>query len=228
MNDSAIWSNLSEHFNVYGEAPSQGVLANIEHIKEALGNFLFDIPPNSRVLDFGCGTGPLCNRLDSQGYKVVGIDVSDSMIALAREHSPSSITYHVGEAKDAPRLGPFTAAVSLMVFQFVRDIDGLFCDLRAALAANGKLLVSVHSDEYILANPNNHTKFTQVLRNEPLRTAKMALESEEVPIFIRSSEEYREAAERAGFSELWSCRSQPYPDGTPAKYEVMAFARDYG
>lgn len=40
------------------------------------------------VLDAGCGTGYLTAQLSARGAKVVGVDLSDNMIAIAREHAP--------------------------------------------------------------------------------------------------------------------------------------------
>ncbi|HEY3834417.1 MAG TPA: class I SAM-dependent methyltransferase [Acidimicrobiia bacterium] len=45
------------------------------------------LAPGSRVLDAGCGPGvPTAAHLVSLGYEVVGVDVSERQIALAREH----------------------------------------------------------------------------------------------------------------------------------------------
>ena len=37
------------------------------------------------VLDLCCGTGLLAGELTARGYRVVGVDASDEMLALARE-----------------------------------------------------------------------------------------------------------------------------------------------
>src|SRR6185295_17330011 len=43
------------------------------------------IPAGSRVLDLPCGTGRLTQLLVSRGYRVTGADVSEPMLAHARE-----------------------------------------------------------------------------------------------------------------------------------------------
>ncbi len=46
------------------------------------------IPPGSRVLDAGCGTGRVAIRLAELGYDCVGVDLDDSMLAEARRSAP--------------------------------------------------------------------------------------------------------------------------------------------
>jgi SAM-dependent methyltransferase len=57
------------------------------------------------VLDLCCGTGILAGELTARGYRVVGVDASDAMLAIARE-----------------RLGP-EAALSCMTLPELRDDD---------------------------------------------------------------------------------------------------------
>ena len=46
------------------------------------------VPAGARVLDAGCGTGRVAIRLAEQGFHVVGLDVDESMLAVAREQAP--------------------------------------------------------------------------------------------------------------------------------------------
>ncbi len=46
------------------------------------------VPAGARVLDAGCGTGRVAIRLTEQGFQVVGLDVDESMLAVAREQAP--------------------------------------------------------------------------------------------------------------------------------------------
>lgn len=47
------------------------------------------LPPGGRVLDAGCGTGRVAIRLAELGFDCVGVDVDDSMLAVARTTAPS-------------------------------------------------------------------------------------------------------------------------------------------
>lgn len=56
-------------------------------------NFLKDVlsqpwtPKGGRVIEFGCGTGPILRRICKKGFTGVGIDVSKTAIAMAKEQS---------------------------------------------------------------------------------------------------------------------------------------------
>ena len=55
-----------------------------------------------RVLDAGCGTGALSRMLDERGAEVVGVDISDKLIEVAknRSGSNSNIEYFSGDMKE--------------------------------------------------------------------------------------------------------------------------------
>lgn len=70
-----------------------------------------------RVLDAGCGTGQLAVEVARRGAEVVAIDLSPTLIALARERLPSdlgagSIDLRVGDMLDA-ELGRFDHVVAM-------------------------------------------------------------------------------------------------------------------
>ncbi|MFG3156000.1 class I SAM-dependent methyltransferase [Streptomyces sp. NPDC048219] len=46
------------------------------------------VPPGSRVLDAGCGTGRVLIQLAGLGYDGVGVDLDASMLAVARRDAP--------------------------------------------------------------------------------------------------------------------------------------------
>ena len=46
------------------------------------------VDPPARVLDAGCGTGRIGVRLHELGYAVVGVDVDDTMLDVARAEAP--------------------------------------------------------------------------------------------------------------------------------------------
>jgi ubiquinone/menaquinone biosynthesis C-methylase UbiE len=56
-------------------------------------DILGDIKGKS-VLDYGCGTGTFSRVLQSKGAVVMGVDVSEHMLGVAKRISPDTITYY--------------------------------------------------------------------------------------------------------------------------------------
>lgn len=61
---------------------------------------LSGLAPAGTVVDIGCGSGILAQALTEAGYDVVGIDVSEAMVALARARTPSA-EFRIGSFIDA-------------------------------------------------------------------------------------------------------------------------------
>ncbi|MGP3927175.1 class I SAM-dependent DNA methyltransferase [Streptomyces sp. 8N616] len=71
----------------------------------ASGRWLAEsLPAGSRILDVGCGTGlPTAAQLVTAGHRVVGIDLSPTMVKLARENVPAG-EFRVAELADLGEL----------------------------------------------------------------------------------------------------------------------------
>jgi SAM-dependent methyltransferase len=69
------------------------------------------------ILELGCGTGKHAEQLVRLGYSVQGIDLSPSMVAIARQRAPADLTarlkFNVGDARSARLATQFDAIISL-------------------------------------------------------------------------------------------------------------------
>ncbi|MFI6011107.1 class I SAM-dependent DNA methyltransferase [Streptomyces sp. NPDC051243] len=64
------------------------------------------LPAGARVLDLGCGTGvPTALQLAEAGLRVVGVDLSNGMVSLARENVPTG-EFHRADIADLRPAGP--------------------------------------------------------------------------------------------------------------------------
>jgi SAM-dependent methyltransferase len=82
------------------------------------------LPGHERALEIGGGVGRFTTALASRFARVDAVDVSETMIALARRLGPAAnVTLHVGSGRDlAPlRDGAFDLAFSHLVFQHISD-----------------------------------------------------------------------------------------------------------
>ncbi|HSA51531.1 MAG TPA: methyltransferase domain-containing protein [Yinghuangia sp.] len=108
-----------------------------------------DVGPGARVLDVGCGTGSttlaVARRL---GARAVGIDVSEPMIAAARERverdgselAEAAVSFVRGDAADHVFTeAAFDAVVSRFGVMFFTDPVAAFANLRHAATPQGRL-----------------------------------------------------------------------------------------
>ena len=118
-----------------------------------LPDFLGLLPGLSgrRVLDLGCGAGQLTLHLARSGAsEVLGIDVSERMLGLARtERAHPRVTYlrQSMEETDFPP-ARFDLVVSSLAFHYVRDYRGLVGRIGRWLAPGGVLVFSTEHPIY--------------------------------------------------------------------------------
>jgi cyclopropane fatty-acyl-phospholipid synthase-like methyltransferase len=157
---------------------------------------LFSTSP--RVLDAGCGTGCESMRLSSLGADVVGIDLSEESIKIAKERNPNC-RFELMDLKQLDNsIGIFDGIVSLGVIIHIEDYDlhtifdnfakivkpkgflflGFvggdgFCERRSYLEVNGEKYnraVYLHQPEQIkeIAQKSNFHYHDEWFLDEPL------------------------------------------------------------
>jgi ubiquinone/menaquinone biosynthesis C-methylase UbiE len=110
-----------------------------------------ELRPGDRILDVACGTGIVARlarqRMAGTG-KVVGVDFSPAMLAVARRVAPE-VDWREGDAGALPLLDgeQFDVVVSQQGLQFFPDKPAAARQMRRALAANGRLGVSTWRPE---------------------------------------------------------------------------------
>lgn len=100
-------------------------------------------PPGRRTLDLGCGEGRLSRDLKRLGYAIVGVDVSPTMLAAARE-ADSEIETHLADAASLPFAeGTFDCVVAFMSLQDVDDFEGAIREAARVLEPGGRFCVAI-------------------------------------------------------------------------------------
>lgn len=65
------------------------------------------------VLDLGCGTGKITRLLSKAGYDMIGVDISEEMLSIAREQESEDILYLHQDMRDFELYGTVKAVVSI-------------------------------------------------------------------------------------------------------------------
>ncbi len=97
------------------------------------------------VLDLGCGYGHNCIDFVNRGAaRVVGIDISEKMLSVAKEESAhSKIEYLNMSMTDISKFNEkFDFLYSSLAFHYVKDFDAFAKDMYSVLSEGGQLLFS--------------------------------------------------------------------------------------
>jgi 2-polyprenyl-3-methyl-5-hydroxy-6-metoxy-1,4-benzoquinol methylase len=145
MNKKQWYESLFENYGQKydNESFTQGTVGECDFIEKELK---FD--KSLKLLDVGCGTGRHSIELSKRGYSVTGIDLSESLLARAREKAAGhglTIDFLKHDARDLPFHNEFDVAIMLceggfplmetdeMNFEILRNVT-------KSLTGQGKLI----------------------------------------------------------------------------------------
>lgn len=156
------------------------------------------LPAEARVLDLGCGSGWATRLMahDARAGRVVGIDISDEMVQLARESSASfsNVEFRVASAERLPFANSeFTHAFSMESLYYYEDMHSALKEIARVLDERGIFVCVV--DLYQENRPSHQW-----------------VEQLKVPVQLLSIAEYRSLFEKAGFTNV---RDQRIYDPAP-------------
>ncbi|MGC5022558.1 class I SAM-dependent methyltransferase [Micromonospora sp. DT47] len=111
------------------------------------------VPPGSRILDAGCGTGRVGAALAARGHRVVGVDADPALVEAARADHPGPL-WLVGDLAEldlaaAGEPEPFDAAVvagNVMAFVAPGTERDVLARIGAHLTPDGVVLVGFGTD----------------------------------------------------------------------------------
>ena len=121
------------------------------------------------VLDVGSGPGFLAAEIaeaTGSAGSVHGIDVSEPMVDLARDHC-ARLPWVTFSQADATRLpssdNSFDAAISTQVLEYVADVDAALAEIHRVLRAAGRIVVVDTDWDSIVWNSSNRSRMDRVL-----------------------------------------------------------------
>lgn len=121
--DTQLYNNKHAFVYQYGEAVFE----------------LLDPKPYEKILDLGCGTGELTNKIKENGSLVIGIDSSVEMIEKARKEYPL-ISFEVMNAVEMNYEGEFDAVFSNAVLHWIKEKEKVIEKIYQSLRTGGRFV----------------------------------------------------------------------------------------
>jgi 2-polyprenyl-3-methyl-5-hydroxy-6-metoxy-1,4-benzoquinol methylase len=152
--DSALASAFDGQAAKFERAPVQSDPAALERLVQAA-----DLPPDSLILDAGCGPGLVSEAFLKAGHRIVGVDLSAEMIARARKRcAPYGERARFTRISlfDASFTGPFDASVSRYVLHHMTDALAFVRRQVELLRPGGVLVLSDHTTDTDAAAAEQH------------------------------------------------------------------------
>ena len=132
MKTKVYYDEIAKGYNeLYGE----------EQLKKwEIAKKLINLSKNDRVLDLGCGTGLITEKISKKVDSIVGLDLSEEMIKNSIKRN--NISYVVGNAKKLPfENNEFDKVVSFTVIQDIDKWDYVLKEIKRV--SKGEILITV-------------------------------------------------------------------------------------
>jgi SAM-dependent methyltransferase len=134
------YDSFAEAYTAENETSLLGAYYNRPAILDLAGDVA-----GRRILDAGCGDGPLMAALRDRGAIVTGFDTSAGMVELARRRLGSDADLRVAEL-GSPLPFPddtFDDVTASLVLHYLQDWGPALAELRRVLKPGGRLIASV-------------------------------------------------------------------------------------
>lgn len=122
------------------------------HFMPVILQLINDLPSGARVLDVGCGNGAACGALIRRGFRVVGVDLSEQGIQVARRTYPEGrFELLAADNRILERLGeePFDLVVSTEVVEHLYDPRSYARGCFEALKPGGRFICTTPYHGYL-------------------------------------------------------------------------------
>jgi predicted TPR repeat methyltransferase len=158
------------------------------------------------VLDFGCGAGEFCQKLNMQGHRVMGMDCSKEMLHIAEASSPMEITYFNNSPDIKKGCEPYyntmDVVTAIHVFDWIEKIDGIITELSKCLVDNGLIMFAVFPKKHVMESLSMKEFFEDFDSNDDPVKGVCNFDGVKIPVFIKEASHYDKLFEKLNFEKV--------------------------
>lgn len=175
------------------------------------GNHLIELlapKEGERILDLGCGTGDLANKLHNIGVNVIGVDKSENMIVQAKSKY-SQIEFSVQDATDLTFNQEFDAVFSNATLHWVQSPLKALTSIYNSIKKGGRFVAE-------FGGKGNVQTIVNAIINK-MNEEEIPFQTEKYPWYYPSIGEYTNLMEQVGFRVTFA---QHFDRPTPLQGEA--------
>lgn len=169
---------------------------------------LLDPEVEERILDLGCGDGPLTAELAARGAHVIGVDASHEMVRAARERG---VDARVMDGHALTFEDDFDAVFSNAALHWMKRPDEVLAGVARALRPGGRFVGEMGGHGCVASVV---TAMLAVLERRGVNGRAL------IPWYFPTPDDYTERLERAGFTVRTMLH---FPRPTPLPGDVVAW-----
>ncbi|WP_238941991.1 class I SAM-dependent methyltransferase [Bacillus sp. REN10] len=102
------------------------------------------VQPPALVADLGCGDGYGSLKLHEQGYEVVGVDLSDKMVELAKAYNQEGMTFYQADLVQLPfEKESIQAIMAINSLEWTESPKDVLAEVKRVLVPKGKICAAI-------------------------------------------------------------------------------------
>jgi trans-aconitate methyltransferase len=152
---------------------------------------LINAKSDDKIIDVGCGSGYLTEKLYTIANNTVGTDISENMIKVAKTLRPH-INFYVSNAENLSQQNQYDWIVTNAVTYYFKDIEGTFKKFFNALKFGGSYALQ----SQVVRTPEFDIAFKKLEQDQ---ATKNIFSTFRLPIVILTLPQFIEKLEKVGF-----------------------------
>ncbi|WP_037312260.1 class I SAM-dependent methyltransferase [Amycolatopsis orientalis] len=141
-------SIVENDYDTFAEAyaaENETSLVNAYYTRPAILDLAGEVS-GRRILDAGCGAGPLFEALRDRGALMTGFDASAKMVELARKRLGPDADLRVADVTEPLPYpdGAFDDVIAALVLHYLEDWSAPLAEIRRVLKPGGRLIMAVN------------------------------------------------------------------------------------